>query len=67
MRPMQGSVLKLQDKAVVRWCEEHGVKMQSFAPVARAQKRDDEGLQKVSKEVGQPWNRVMLRWNWQQG
>ena len=56
-----------QDRDVVNWCTQHGVQMQSFAPVARAQKRDDPGLRKIAEEVGQPWNRVMLRWNWQKG
>ncbi|ORX38726.1 NADP-dependent oxidoreductase domain-containing protein [Kockovaella imperatae] len=56
-----------QDKEVVEWCNQHGVQMQSFAPVARAQKKDDESLLQVAKEVERPWNRVMLRWNWQKG
>lgn len=47
------------------WCKMNGVQMQSFAPVARGQKKDDPTLGAIAEEVGKTWSTVMLRWNWQ--
>jgi diketogulonate reductase-like aldo/keto reductase len=56
-----------QDREVAAYCAKEGIHLQAFAPVARGQKANDPTLQAIAKEVGQPWNRVLLRYCWQKG
>jgi diketogulonate reductase-like aldo/keto reductase len=56
-----------KEREASAWCAKNGIVLQAFCPVARGFKQNDPILEQIAKEVGESWNRVLLRYSWQKG
>lgn len=56
-----------QDPVNAALCQQEGIQLQAFAPIARGQKKDDPVLLSMAKDVNRHWNHVLLRWSFQRG
>jgi diketogulonate reductase-like aldo/keto reductase len=58
----------LQQKAVVKYCEDNGIVIEAYCPIVRNQKANDATLAPIAKELGLNPNQVLLRYclqkNW---
>ncbi|KAI9913768.1 hypothetical protein PsorP6_005800 [Peronosclerospora sorghi] len=51
----------------VKYCEEQGIIMEAYSPLARAQKMNDETLTQIASEVGATWAQVLIAWSLAKG
>ena len=57
----------LQQPELVAFHEKHGIAMEAYCPVVRAQRADDPVIGAIAAEVGKSWAQVMIRWSLQRG
>ena len=50
---------------IVSWCQSRGIIMEAYSPVTRAQKFDDERVQKLVKKHNKTPAQILLRWGLQ--
>jgi diketogulonate reductase-like aldo/keto reductase len=53
-------------RALRRFCNEHGVVVEAYSPLARGRRLEDQGLRKVAERHGKSAAQVMIRWALQQ-
>ncbi|KAF4046279.1 Aldo/keto reductase family [Phytophthora infestans] len=51
----------------VKYCEEHGIIMEAYSPLARAQKMHDRTLKQVARELGATSAQVLIAWSLAKG
>ncbi|GMF57740.1 unnamed protein product [Phytophthora fragariaefolia] len=51
----------------VKYCEQHGIIMEAYSPLARAQKMYDRTLKQVASEVGATSAQVLIAWSLAKG
>lgn len=58
-----------QQRNIVKYCEEHGIAIEAYSPLVRANKKyyDNAVLVKVAKKHGKEVAQVLLRWSLQKG
>ena len=57
----------MQQKEVVKYCEEKGIVVQAYCPIVRNQKANDADLVSIAKKHGVTPNQVLIRWSIQKG
>jgi diketogulonate reductase-like aldo/keto reductase len=57
----------LTREPLVKFCQEEGILLQAFSPLARAKKIDDSRLVELAKEVDAPPAQVLLAWDLAKG
>lgn len=57
----------LQQREVVQYCEQWGITVMAYSPLARAQKMSDPVLARIMKKYSKTPAQVMLRWCLQRG
>ena len=54
-------------KNELQYCKEHNILLQSYSPLTRARKFNDEQLQKLCKKYNKTSAQIILRWNIEHG
>lgn len=52
---------------IVSWCEKRGVVMEAYSPLVRAERNNEEIVQKQMKKHGKTAAQILLRWSLQMG
>lgn len=55
------------DRNMLDFCREHGIIIQAYSPLTRAERLDDERLVAVASEYGKTPAQLLIRWNLQLG
>lgn len=56
-----------QQKEVVKYCQDNGIVVEAYCPIARNQRADDPTLSSIAKDLGVTPNQVLLRYSLQKG
>ncbi|KAL7006844.1 hypothetical protein EMMF5_003731 [Cystobasidiomycetes sp. EMM_F5] len=56
-----------QQKAIVEYCQKHGIQVQAFCPLVRGKKMKDPTLQYISAALNKYPGQVLIRWSLQKG
>lgn len=56
-----------QQRGVVRYCEERGIVVQAYSPLAEGMKLDDEVLEGIARKYGKSPAQVLVRYGLQKG
>jgi len=56
-----------QQRAAVRWCEEHQIVLEAYSPLTRAERLHDPTVDSVASAVDRTPAQVLLRWALQKG
>ncbi len=54
-------------KEELKYCNEHNIQLQSYSPLTRGEKFNDERLQKLCKKYNKTPAQIILRWNVEHG
>ncbi|ULQ51801.1 aldo/keto reductase [Flavihumibacter fluvii] len=57
----------LFDKALLQYCKQRNIQLQSYSPITRGKKFDDPRLLQLCEKYGQSPAQVILRWNIEHG
>ncbi len=56
-----------QQRETVRWCEEHGVQLEAWAPLGRGRLMRDEHVLAMAERLGKDAGQICVRWALQKG
>jgi diketogulonate reductase-like aldo/keto reductase len=56
-----------QQQDITDACAEHGIVVEAYCPLVRAQRFEDETLQRIAAETGRTPAQVLVRWSLQRG
>lgn len=57
----------LQQPAITRWCQEHGVVVEAYCPLTRGERMQNPVLQDIAKSTNKTAAQVLVRWSLQRG
>jgi diketogulonate reductase-like aldo/keto reductase len=52
----------LQQPELVKYCQEQGIVVEAYSPLAHAQDMNDETVKNMAKKYGKTYAQIMLRW-----
>ncbi|KAJ1969191.1 hypothetical protein H4R35_006209 [Dimargaris xerosporica] len=50
---------------ITAFCRDHGIAIEAYSPLARAEKKDDPTLTTIAHKHGKTWAQVLIRWSLQ--
>ena len=57
----------LQERSLVNYCNDKGIKIQAYSPLTRGKKLEDPLLKSLANEYNKTTAQVLLRWSLQKG
>lgn len=52
----------LQQPELVKFCQDHGITVEAYSPMAHGARHDDPTISKIAKKHGKSATQIMLRW-----
>jgi diketogulonate reductase-like aldo/keto reductase len=57
----------LQQPELVKYCQEHGITVEAYSPLAHGTPMDNETIRGIADKHGKTYAQIMLRWCLQKG